>query len=115
MTPGDDAWKTESVYGRLNQDLPAITKSIIRFSGMLNQYFSVFLLTISGIILLAFWQRKQIWFRKLSSHLLIRIPIFGKLVHQLYLSRFCQAMAFLLDAKVPLLHAIELCKRMILF
>jgi type IV pilus assembly protein PilC len=103
------------IYGRLNQDLPGITQFIVSLSAVINQYLPYVSVGFLVLISISFWQRKKMWFRKYSSWLLLRMPIFGKLVHQIYLSRFCQAMAFLLDAKVPLLQAIELCKRMIQF
>ena len=103
------------IYGRLNQDLPTITKIIVQLSELVNQYLPTAGMIIALMMGLGFWQRKKDWFKKYSSWIILRFPIFGKLVHQIYLSRFCQAMSFLLSSNVPLLHAIELCKRMIQF
>lgn len=103
------------IYTRLNQDLPAITKTIIAFSEWSTRYLPLIgIILLIGIVIL-FFQREASWFRKISAKVLMHIPVFGRLVHQLFLSRFCQALSFLVDAKVPLLKAMGLTKKMIRF
>ncbi|MEN0005202.1 MAG: type II secretion system F family protein [Bacteroidota bacterium] len=103
------------IYTRLNQDLPSVTKTIIAFSNWSTQYLPLMGGLLLVLIGLLFWQRKTLWFRKYSAWVMLYIPVFGALIHQLFLSRFCQALSFLIDSKVPLLKAISLTKKMIRF
>ena len=103
------------IYTRLDQELPAITLWIIHLSAIFQKYFSIGFMVIIGIIAFLFYQRKTIWFRKASSKVMLYIPVFGSLIRQLYISRFSQALSFLLSSKVPLLKATDLTRKMIGF
>lgn len=103
------------IYSRFKQDLPALTQMVVDLSnalGVLMPYIFVSIVLIMG---LAYHQRKKLWFRKTMGWILLRIPLFGKIIQKVYLSRFCQAMTLLLISGVPLLNAIKLVKQMINF
>ncbi len=103
------------IYARLDQELPPVTQFIISCSEFVNTYLPW---TIPGLLvigILLYSQRKSNKFRKVWSAIQIKIPIFGLLVHQLYLARFAEAMSFLLSAKVPVLQALGLVKKMVAF
>lgn len=103
------------IYARLDQELPSITLVIIRLSNLMQAYLSSILLGCGMIVIILYFQKKKIWFRKISTALLIRMPIIGGLIQQIYLARFAQAIAFLLAARVPLLNALDLIKKMVGF
>lgn len=103
------------IYERFGNDLPYLTQLVVNLSKGLRiyaPYVALFVLAVVGTI---YWQRNQLWWRRLSSTILLRLPIFGGIVHRLYLARFCQSMGLLLSAKVPLLQAAELVQKMIRF
>lgn len=103
------------IYGRFKQELPPLTQFVVDLSnwiGILMPYFFVgILLTILGV----YTQRQKLWFRRAVGWIMGHIPLFGKIIQKVYLSRFCQAMALLLVSGVPLLNAISLVKQMINF
>jgi type IV pilus assembly protein PilC len=103
------------VYGRFGQDLPFITQQIVNISEWLESYSYLIFLFFGGLVAFLFSQKERGWFKKWSAILLIRMPIFGKIIKQIYLARFCQSMALLLHSKVPLLRAVELVRAMINF
>lgn len=103
------------IYARLDQELPSITLVIIKLSNIMQAYLSSVLLGISLLIGFLYFQRKKNWFRKIGANLLMRVPVIGQLVRQIYLARFAQAIAFLLSAKVPLLNALDLIQKMVGF
>lgn len=103
------------IYGRFDKELPAMTKTIVSMSDWLQAYSYLIFLGLAGIIIGLYTQRSQLWFRKWSAWLLIRLPIFGKIIKSIYLARFCQSMFLLLNSKVPLLRAVELVREMINF
>lgn len=103
------------VYNRFDQELPFITQKIVSLSNWLNHNLKYVFLGLFTTIGILFYQRKQIWFRKVFSFIIINIPIFGSVIKKIYLARFCQAMALLLNSKVSLLKTVELIAQMIQF
>jgi type IV pilus assembly protein PilC len=101
------------VFKRFGGELPWITAKIMHLSqGLENHFFKVLImvLIIAGAI---FWVRKTDEFRRISSKILLRIPMIGNLVQKIYLARFCNSMRLLINAKLPLLRAIALIRQMI--
>jgi type IV pilus assembly protein PilC len=101
------------VFKRFGGKLPWITEKIIGVSeGMENNFprFVILVLLIAGFI---FSVRKTEQFRKVSSQLVLRLPMVGNLVQKIYLARFCNSMRLLINAKLPLLRAISLSRQMI--
>ena len=103
----------EDVFKRFNnKELPGITKFIIRLSSFFSGNFAIGILLMMIIFIFVLLVRKKSWYRDFSSRLLLRIPIFGEIFRKIYLARFCMAMELLAGAKVPLINAIRLVKKM---
>lgn len=103
------------IYLRLGQDLPLITQWIIYLSELSSRY-AFYLFSLLIILFIFFFsKRKKEWFRRWSSFLILKTPIFGNLIQKIYLARFAQSMSFLLQSKVPLIQAIKLTAKMISF
>jgi type IV pilus assembly protein PilC len=60
-------------------------------------------------------QRKETWLRNISSKILLRVPVLGRIFRKIYLARFCHSMNLLISAHTQLTTAIELIKKMIGF
>ncbi len=103
------------VYERFDKELPELTQKIVFLSNWMVDYSMYLFLGIGIFMVFLFTQRTKVWFRKVSSWLLIRLPIFGALIQEIYLVRFCQSMSLLLSSKIPLLQAVGLVKSMINF
>lgn len=103
------------VFTRFGSDLPALTKAVLAMSESVksNVWYLVVAITITTVVSIS--QRKKTWYRKLTSHALLKLPIVGTLMRKIFLARFCQSMALLISAKIPLLQAIRLVKKMIVF
>lgn len=103
------------VFRRFKGELPAMTKAVMYASdiaGSFGIYFILFLLTLTVFL---YSQRSSEWFRKYSSGLLIRLPVFGELFRKIYLARFCHSMHLLLGARTPLVNALGLVQKMVSF
>lgn len=98
------------IFKRSGDDLPAITKGVIAISQSCKEYGSLFLYTVAGLLAIGYWQRKEIWMRKLTAKLILGIPVWGKLAHKIYLAQFSQTIAMLLGANVSILKAMQLTK-----
>jgi type IV pilus assembly protein PilC len=103
------------VYKRFDSELPAITQYIISLSACMKAWSPVLMLGFAGFCILLFLWRKKEWLRKLSALLILRMPLFGDIIRNIYLARFCQSMSLLLGAKVSLLRAVDLVRQMSAF
>ena len=88
---------------------------MIKFSNFIGEFGGFFILLIGSIFVFLFSQRRKIWCRKLLAYTIIRIPLFGSIIKQIYLARLCQSLGFLLESKVPLNRSVELIQKMIRF
>lgn len=103
------------IFKQNQVELPWLTKMIISISGLFQDYFLlVFLMLLSVFILRKLIAKKQ-WYKKFSSHFVLKIPFVGELLRKMYIGQFTQAVALLTTAKVPVLSSIQLTKKMIDF
>lgn len=105
----------KDIFARMGGELPEITKFMLSLSEFMTNYFLYFIVFIGAVITLIYSQRKKTWFRKLSSSIVLRIPVLGPMITKIYLARFCQSMKLLLGAKTKLIDALELIEKMIAF
>lgn len=103
------------VFKTTNSELPAITKLIIRLSELSSQMVPwLTLLTVVGLVLL-YRIRKRPRFRRYSSAVMLRLPVFGQIVRLIYLERFLFSMVLLTKSKVSVVESISLIRQMIGF
>ncbi len=105
----------ESVFHQFNRELPTLTRYVISLSENFNIILIVFLFTIGCAIFIFQKVKKQPAFQKGFTGLILKIPFFGKLVKEIYITRFCQSMALLLVSKTSLVESIGLVRKMIAF
>jgi type IV pilus assembly protein PilC len=101
------------VFRRFGGHLPWITQQIIDISQALGKYFWPVFIVVLLIVIGIFSLRKTIQFRQISSRIVLKVPFIGNLVQKIYLARFCNSMRLLINARLPLLRAITLCRQMI--
>lgn len=104
-----------NVFLRFGGNLPWITAKIIAISAWFDTYFTYFFLILIILIFVYFFYRKTIAFRKISSSLVLKVPILGDLVKKIYLARFANTMRLLVSTDTPLLKSIGLVRQMIDF
>lgn len=97
---------------RFHTELPSITRWIIGLSGWLGTYGPWLLLSFAATIGAMYSQRKQNWYRRSASKLVLRLPYAGRIVQKIYLERFCHAMHLLLASRTPLVNALALVQKM---
>ncbi len=101
------------VFESFSLKLPAITQLVMNVSGFIQAYWAIWLGI--GFLFLGFLclSRRIGLLGIFRDRLLMRIPLFGKLVQIFALSRFCNNLAMLYKAGIPLLKAIEICKYLV--
>ncbi len=101
------------IFTQTGGELPAITQFLIKLSNKSGTIFGILFSIIAVFVILHKTQNKKAWYRKYTSALFLRIPVFNKLIQKIYLARFCQSMKLLSGAKVMIHDALDLVKNMI--
>ncbi len=105
----------KDVYARFDGELPLITQQIVALSDWVGAYGGYVFLALVLIGLGMYSQRRQPWLRRWTAAVVLRMPIFGGIIRRIYLSRVCQSMYLLMQARIPLLQAVELVAKMVGF
>lgn len=105
----------EDVFKQFGQELPYLTQKIILISKHFSTFLMFFILAILTLITIGYFQRKEDWFRKFTSSLVLKLPVFGGLMKKIYLARTCQSLSLLLSSKTPLVSALTMIEEMIGF
>lgn len=103
------------VFLRFGGKLPWITAFIIRLSGFFDNYFLYFILIVAGSAGAFIAVKNKPVTRKITSSIVLKIPVVGEIVNKIYLARFANTMRLLISTNTPLLHSISLVKQMINF
>lgn len=103
------------VFSRFQGELPAMTRFIIRLSDTFSEYLGVFVVIIIAVVAAMIIIRKKEWYRRKISALTLKMPVIGPVINKIYLARFCQGMALLTGARVPMLESIRLVGKMMGF
>lgn len=103
------------IFQRSGSELPAITQFIVSLSEGSRTYAPLILLILAAIGLVLYSRRNAAWNRRTSAFILLHLPIFGPMAQKVYLARFCNSLALLTGAKIPLVRALQLCRQMVGF
>lgn len=103
------------IFKQNGVDLPPITKMIIGASNFVRDYGWLVLLFIATLLVLRKTFSKKDWYKEAKDKFLLKIPYIGSFISSVYLAQFTQAVALLTSSKVPILHSIQMVKKMINF
>ena len=103
------------VFKRFGGKLPWITQVVISFSNFVEQFFIPGFLLLAVLVWLIYSNRNRAGFRRITSNMVLKIPVVGELVKKIYLARFCNTMRLLVSTKIPLLRAIAMSGQTIVF
>lgn len=97
-----------AMFADFGAKLPAPTQMLIDLSAFMKSYWWAIGLGCFGLYKLLQKYVSTPRGRRHKDHLLVRMPIFGNLVHKIALSRFCRTYATLVRSGVPLLRTLEI-------
>lgn len=103
------------IFKQNKVDLPWITSKIISVSNFFRNYYWMFLVAILILVVGQKIVKDKLWYKKISSSLLLKIPFVGEFFRKVKIAQFTQAISLLIGAKVPLLNGIQLTQKMITF
>jgi type IV pilus assembly protein PilC len=103
----------QDVFKRFGAELPAITQTILALSDGFRKYGIFLLLLVLLVTLVTLRLRKVERFQALGARLVRRIPVLGKLLFTVQLSRFCYTLSVMLKSRVTLDQALELLHKIV--
>jgi MSHA biogenesis protein MshG len=96
------------VFLQAKIELPLPTRILIVTSHFFTQYWIYILVFIVSFTAYVLWYVKTEKGRYNWDRLMLHLPLFGKLLKRIFLLRFVQTFATILDSGVPLIEGIEL-------
>lgn len=102
------------IFESFGSDLPALTKGIMAFSHFMQSWGWLVLIIIVGLIVgYKVMKKKSVSFAYSSDQVILKMPVFGKLLHKSYIARFCRTMSSLIEGGVQIVNAIEISGRVL--
>lgn len=105
----------EQVYSRMGGSLPEITQFMVRLSGKFPTFCIVCAVVGIGFMIIRIFFGETDRYRRVTSTLLLRIPLIGNLINSHYQAQFCKLLHLLVSSNVPLLQSLEMLKGIIHF
>ena len=101
--------QVESLYLDMSQPLPGLTKFLVGITKFFMNYWWLVILVVAAVIsTLTFYLKNTPSGRKFKDTAKLHLPIFGKLLRKLYVSRFARTTEMMLATGVPMLDAIQI-------
>ncbi len=96
------------IYKDFGAKLPGPTQMLINFSNLLRAYFLFFVLGTGAFIFLLVKLKKTKRGTEIWDRVKLHLPLFGKLIHKISMSRFARTFAALLRSGVPILEVLRI-------
>lgn len=100
--------KMSDVFTSLNQELPPITRIVLSVSTFIGEYITIILLALLlSIIGLQLLYKKNHEFKQKFDFLMLKVPLFGRIIQTAELSRFLSVGSMLLRSGLPFVQALK--------
>ncbi len=105
--------KFSDVYIELGADLPAATTALVAMSKWLSFNFGKIIFG-TFVFIIVFWLvSKTVRGGFVIDSIKLRFPVFGDLINQSILNKFCKTFGILLGAGVPVIESMDLLKKVV--
>ena len=95
-------------FRSFGSDLPAFTLFVLMISNFVQEWwFVILLMIIAAIFVFREAKIRSVKFSEFLDRLILRLPIFGTIVHDAVIARFSRTLATTFAAGVPLVDALE--------
>ena len=99
------------IFKSMNMEIPPLTKAVILLSDMATKYFILFAAAIAAIGYLTVQFVRTEKGRWMVDNLVLKIPIFNRMLVAIQLAQFSRGLGTLLDSGVPILACLEIMER----
>jgi len=96
------------IYKDFGAKLPAPTQMLINVSNVLREYFVFCVIGVGALIFLLVKLKRTKRGTEIWDRAKLRMPVFGKLIHKIAMSRFSRTFAALLRSGVPILETLRI-------
>jgi len=105
--------KIQTIFEGMDKALPAITEVLLGISGFIGDYWWLVILLIGGGVYgFRRWRATPKGRERLDAFLL-RIPVVGKLIRKIAISRFARTLGTLLSSGVPIMTSLDIVKNVV--
>ncbi|MED4925860.1 type II secretion system F family protein [Anoxybacillus geothermalis] len=101
------------MFAEFHAELPAITKFVLKASGVMEQYWWAAVLVLIACSASFAALRRQKAAKYYLDYAAMRLPIFGKLVQKAALARLTRTLSSLVSSSVPILEALSIAGRVV--
>ncbi|ANB61206.1 type II secretion system F family protein [Anoxybacteroides amylolyticum] len=102
-----------AMFADFHAELPAITKFVLSASKWMQTYWWLVVIALVGMYVLFTMLRKQKQTKYYLDYVLLRLPIFGKLMQKAALARMTRTLSSLFSSSVPILQALSIVEAVI--
>ncbi len=100
--------KLAGMYESMNVPLPAITQAMIKVSSfMAKNILIIGIITIGGILVLRSFAKSEEG-KRITSDLIFRMPVFGKINKQKDYAQFSRTLSLLINSAVPIVDSLNI-------
>ncbi len=97
-----------SIFVELGAELPFLTALVLALSNFVEKYILLLAIAAVGLVFAFRYWRKTDSGRKITDKFLLRMPLFGKLLEKVGLSRVTRTLSTLLSGGVPMLESLKI-------
>ena len=97
-----------SIFIELGAELPLLTAIIVKMSNFVQSYILFMFLGLIAFILLFRYYRKTPQGRWTIDRAILKLPLFGKLINKVAISRVTRTLATLISGGVPMLESLKI-------
>jgi type IV pilus assembly protein PilC len=97
----------KAIFAELHGKLPLPTRMLLAVSDFMTGHWLLLVAAFLGSILAVYVAARTTPGRALRDRVLLRIPVFGDLIHHVLLERFCRVLSSMMSAGVPLPEAMR--------
>ena len=105
-------WKVIPIFANIFRDLgaelPMLTAFVVAMSDFIQKYILVVAAGLVGLVLAFRFYRSTTAGRWSTDKLLLKLPLFGKLMHKVSMTRVTRTLATLISGGVPMLEALKI-------
>lgn len=102
-----------AMFADFHAELPAITKFVLKASEVMQVYWWVVIIAFIGVYVLFSALKKQKQSKYYLDYILLRLPIFGKLMQKAALARMTRTLSSLFSSSVPILQALSIVENVV--
>ena len=103
-----------TMFEDFGAELPAITLFVLALSELIQQYWWLGLIIVTGLIVtFAYFYKNNSVFNYNVNLILLRVPVFGKLLQKSAIARMTRTLSSLFSSSVPILQALTIVEKVV--